>query len=149
MPDPTPRTFRIELDGRALGVCRVESAEDGQPLAEDLVRLSVPDGSVVDIPVSLSGALLQGLQSVTNPAERRIGLFRPGHLPKKAGQPWSEAEGEELKRRFLEGESVEALATHFQRTRGAIESRLVVLGVVEGLGPPRAARGAHPERSRA
>ena len=143
MPDQqAQRSFRIELDGRALGVERLETGEEGEALPEDLVRLSSPDGSVVDIPVSLSGALLQGLKCVTYPAERSI-TTRRGNLPRNAGRPWNEADGEELKRRFLEGESINDLAAHFQRTRGAIESRLVVLGVMERWRPNPGAPAAH------
>ena len=131
MSDPTPRTFRIEIDGRALGVERVPVPDEGNAGDGDLIRIITADGSTVDVPVSLSGALLQGLKSVTDAWERRFGGRRGTGLPRNAGRPWDESDAAELKRRFLEGEAVNDLATHFQRTRGAIESRLVMLGVVE------------------
>jgi F-box protein, helicase, 18 len=44
--------------------------------------------------------------------------------PALAGQPWKQADDEELTRMFCEGKTVKEIAKAFNRSRGAIESRI-------------------------
>ena len=140
MEDSTQHAFRIELDGRAVAVERCRGGGDGRKSVEDLVRVTGPAGSAAEIPVSFCGAVLHGLQSVTSPSERRLGPRRAAPLPRNTGLPWTDSDMEDLEKRFLDGETIQDLADHFERTRGAVESRLVMLGVVEDpFGRPRGA----------
>jgi hypothetical protein len=50
--------------------------------------------------------------------------------PLKAGKPWDQAEDSALSGAFDEGVSIAALAERHQRTRGAIQSRLVKFGKI-------------------
>lgn len=52
----------------------------------------------------------------------------------KAGMPWDENEDAALAEAFGRGESFEAIARQHQRTKAAIEARLVRLGKIEA--PP-------------
>ena len=49
----------------------------------------------------------------------------------KAGTPWDPADDEALVQAFDRGEAVAKLAQDFQRSRGAINARLVRLGKIE------------------
>lgn len=51
--------------------------------------------------------------------------------PARANQPWSPEEGERLTNRFKSGASISQIALEFERTYGAIRSRLKKLGLVE------------------
>ena len=51
--------------------------------------------------------------------------------PRKAGRPWSADDDAELGGGFDRGETIGALATRFERTRGAISARLVKLGKID------------------
>ncbi len=48
--------------------------------------------------------------------------------PRRSGLPWPTEDDQELLRRHAAGETVRALADHFERTAGAITSRLGKLG---------------------
>ncbi len=48
-----------------------------------------------------------------------------------AGRPWSIESDAELQNRWKNGEKIKDLATHFQRSDGAIRSRLSRLGLVK------------------
>lgn len=54
---------------------------------------------------------------------------------RNAGRAWSPSDEQALADAFDAGESIGALATRFERTRGAINARLVRLGKIEL--PPR------------
>jgi hypothetical protein len=58
--------------------------------------------------------------------------FAPG--PRNAGRPWSNDDDEALAGGFDAGETIGALASKLERTRGAISARLVKLGKIEA--PP-------------
>ncbi len=59
---------------------------------------------------------------------------RQTNLPKNAGKPWSEEEDKELAELFDSGKSIEELSVLHQRTRGAIQSRLLKMGRLNLLG---------------
>ena len=59
---------------------------------------------------------------------------RAQSLPDNAGKPWSETEDEHLKAAFSAGATAKELAAQHGRTAGAIASRLIKLGLVEGDG---------------
>lgn len=50
--------------------------------------------------------------------------------PQNSGKPWSEAEENKLLEEYDSGMSVSAIAKEHNRSRGAIESRLIVLGKI-------------------
>ena len=56
---------------------------------------------------------------------------RKESLPERAGLPWDEQEANLLIQYFKQGESLVQLAQRHQRTRGAITSKLVDLGIFE------------------
>lgn len=51
--------------------------------------------------------------------------------PARVGQPWSAEEDERLLKAFDNGAAIEELAVAHERSRGAIQSRLVRLGRIE------------------
>lgn len=51
--------------------------------------------------------------------------------PRNAGLPWTGDLKEELSRKFKDGARLDELAQDFERTKGAIISELVKLGLVE------------------
>jgi len=53
--------------------------------------------------------------------------------PAKAGEPWSKSEDSEVANAFKQGISAAEIAKTHQRTKGAIESRLVKLGLVQDI----------------
>ena len=56
---------------------------------------------------------------------------RAGELPEHAGRGWDVAEEQRLCEDFAAGKSAAELAQLHQRTRGAIQSRLVRLGKIQ------------------
>ena len=60
---------------------------------------------------------------------------QPKALPAKAGSAWSEEEDQELIQQFKANLPIRSIADSHQRTRGAIQSRLARLGLIEP--PPR------------
>ena len=60
------------------------------------------------------------------------------HGPRNAGRPWSRDDDDTLASGYDAGETIGALASRLERTRGAISARLVKLGKIEpppGLRP--------------
>ena len=55
-------------------------------------------------------------------------LKNPKPQPEKAGKPWDEAEDRDLLQAFDSGSPIKELVLQHQRTRGAIQARLVRLG---------------------
>ena len=55
---------------------------------------------------------------------------RRSNLPENAGKPWSNEEDYQIAKAFDNGVSVTEIANTHQRTRGAIQSRLVKLGKI-------------------
>jgi hypothetical protein len=54
-----------------------------------------------------------------------------GAGPRNAGRPWSSDDDDALASGFDAGETIGALASKLQRTRGAINARLVKLGKID------------------
>ena len=93
---------------------------------------SLPADHVCQQP-AIVRALCAALAAIDSPSvstrSRRIVAGAP-----KAGLPWDAAEDAALTEAFARGETFEALAQQHQRTRTAIEARLVRLGKIEA--PP-------------
>jgi len=64
-------------------------------------------------------------------------------LPANTGKPWSADDDEQLRLGFYAGTPTRALAAALGRTRWAIESRLVKLGMLTLAAAPAAQRPAH------
>lgn len=73
-------------------------------------------------------ALHIALQGIERLEKRKI---REHKLPTKAGKSWTEEEDTEVIKSFEAGESIKEIATRYERTTGAIRSRLIKLGVNE------------------
>lgn len=109
-------------------------------LSAPTFTLDLPDGRSVALPREAWEALRDALTRVL-PAPR------PG--PANRGKPWDPATDERLVTAFGLGREVAEIATELGRTRGAVLSRLVRLGLVDeaaaGLRyPPRPAATAGP-----
>ena len=72
-------------------------------------------------------ALLEAAPGTAASASGRA--FAPG--PRNAGRPWSNDDDESLASGFDAGETIGALASKLERTRGAISARLVKLGKID------------------
>jgi hypothetical protein len=64
-------------------------------------------------------------------------------LPANTGKPWSTDDDEQLRLGFYAGTPTKDLAAALGRTRWAIESRLVKLGMLTLAAAPAAQRAAH------
>jgi hypothetical protein len=87
-------------------------------------------------------ALFHAVEVLSDPpaAHTRSAEARPG-APANAGKPWTDEEDQALAERFDGGCSVADLALQHQRTRAAIQARLVRLGKIEPPAePPRFSR---------
>ena len=79
-------------------------------------------------------ALLDASPSMRRSASAKSSELRAS-MPRNAGQPWSAAEDRALAEAFDGGASIGAMATTFERTRGAINARLVRLGKIDPTAP--------------
>ncbi|WP_020672026.1 hypothetical protein [Amycolatopsis nigrescens] len=123
-------TFRIAVaalrgeeheDGTARISVQVGAAgPEGEPVADG--RLEVDTAAAAMLGTVLSEVLRQ--HSVLSEPGRR----RPPRRAARQGQPWTEEMDAELERRWLAGEGVPEVAEHFERTPGAIRSRLPRVG---------------------
>ena len=85
-------------------------------------------------------ALFLAIQGLTEPASARA-RTSPHAAPNNAGKPWNDDEDKLLADGFDAGRSIAELAEEHQRTRAAIQARLVRLGKVEPpADPPRFSR---------
>lgn len=73
-------------------------------------------------------ALFAVLRELDPPAPHAAGQPSATDAPTKAGKPWSPDEDKLLAAAFDAGKAVSALAIQHQRSRAAIEARLVKLG---------------------
>ncbi len=94
-------------------------------------------GEVVHRP-EVMRALQLGLEALGEPRERERSGEREasprgvkGKTPDRAGQGWDRSEDEELRFLFGQRRPVTAIATELGRTRGAVTTRLVRLGLVQ------------------
>jgi hypothetical protein len=72
------------------------------------------------------------LLSSSSPAVASRAENRPLAVgPRNAGRPWSDEDDATLASGFDAGETIGALAARLERTRGAINARLVKLGKIE------------------
>jgi DNA-directed RNA polymerase specialized sigma24 family protein len=84
----------------------------------------LPAGSVLESP-----DVIRALHAAVAALDRRSrAAQRDSSLPDNAGKSWGPADDADLVKMFELGRSIAEIAETFQRTRGAIESRLVRLG---------------------
>ena len=101
-----------------------------KPLAEGIDPFTgevLPPGSLYQNP-QVVRALFVATTALEKQRERNR---RQSDLPGKAGKPWSEEEDKELAEVFDSGKSIEELSTLRQRTKAAIQSRLLKLGKIQ------------------
>jgi DNA helicase-2/ATP-dependent DNA helicase PcrA len=123
-PEARPSPFLHELNGgeRRLLVWTGPQAQGSDarlPLLSDRERRRLKDGLRPPAPPQPQG-----------PAHRPASAPRVRTLPTRQGHAWSAAEDARLRSRFLAGDAPAALAKAHERTRGAIRSRLVKLGLL-------------------
>lgn len=106
-----PRTALAILEPLADGVDPVT----GEVLSDDSPYQRAP----------IVRALFAAIQALERAQKHRQ---RMKALPARAGDSWTTEEEDRLTQAFDAGNSVEQLAQMHQRTRGAIESRLIRLG---------------------
>lgn len=86
----------------------------------------IPPGSPID-----SSDVIRALHAALSAMDRELRRSeRKAVLPSNAGKPWNSDDDRELAERFDSGQSVAKLASAFERTKGSIASRLVILGKV-------------------
>lgn len=93
---------------------------EGESVAEG--RIEVEAGAAPTLGTVLADTLLS-FAGISNPNRRR-----PGNRPAQQGRPWSDEQDAELEKLWQEGESVEDIATRFERTPGGIRARLPRVG---------------------
>ncbi|MBN6038660.1 helix-turn-helix domain containing protein [Amycolatopsis sp. 195334CR] len=104
---------RVAVDVSAAG-------PQGEPVADGHLELDAAAAA------TLANVLAKALRSAG--ALGRTGARRPGPRPAHQGQPWSPTLDEDLERRWLAGEPVEAIAEAFGRSPGSIRARLPRVG---------------------
>src|SRR5438067_9016200 len=91
----------------------------GEPIAE---------GSL-DLDIAVAGTVAELMaDTLLSAAGGRLPKRRSGARPSQQGRPWTEEMDAELESRWLAGESVEQIATWFERTPGGIRARLPRVG---------------------
>jgi DNA helicase II / ATP-dependent DNA helicase PcrA len=119
-----PSRFLKELAGKERRHCvwtdsQSDGFDDRLPLLSDRERQRLNDRSLPEEPPKRSaGKRGQRLQAKSDGAAARHGAA------------WSADEDDRLRRMFLAGEAIAALAAAHQRKKGAIASRLVKLGLI-------------------
>ncbi|WP_342733753.1 hypothetical protein [Bradyrhizobium sp. B117] len=94
--------------------------------------LTVSDGRELDLAKIEWLMLVQALAEFGAPLSSEIAgskRERTG-LPRNNGEKWTAKLDRQLKSRWEEGASADELAREFERTKGAITSRLVLLGLM-------------------
>ena len=106
-------------------------------LTDNAIMMAIRKHMEVNGPNTLKGVtyerkLKKDLKIESPPSSNQIeNLTLSSKKPGKAGQPWPSAEDKALKNAFETGASIPELAIVHQRSRGAIRSRLVKLGLVD------------------
>jgi hypothetical protein len=110
-----------------------------------------PQGQLVaDGQLEVASAAAAALGSVLSETLRHhVAISEPGAQRTRArpagqGRPWSPELDRELERRWIEGESVQEIAVHLERTPGGIRARLPRARATGGV----PARAAQPARGR-
>ena len=85
----------------------------------------LPEGHICN-----RGDTVRALYAILQPAGKK----RERKLPPNAGQPWTQEEEQRLLNGHHAGKTVAQLATAHGRSRGAIESRLQLLGAIPQKG---------------
>lgn len=96
---------------------------------------SGPQGELVaDGQIEVASVAAAALGSVLSETlKHHVAIGEPGGRrtrarPASQGRPWSPEHDAELERRWIEGDSVEEIAIHFERTPGGIRARLPRVG---------------------
>jgi DNA helicase-2/ATP-dependent DNA helicase PcrA len=119
-----PSRFLYELTGREQRLCvwtgpRADNADDRLPLLSERERSRVKESPAPEPPA-------KGARNT----QERMAKNRSDGRPARQGFPWSPDEDIRLHNLFVAGETIRALADAHQRSRGAIRSRLVKLGLI-------------------
>jgi hypothetical protein len=129
------QTAREIIDTLAQGIHPVT----GEVMPEDSPYNAPP---VIRALFAVSQALESGVAAPA--ADTTVKAKRQrGELPPNTGKAWAAEDDDQLRSGFAAGTPVKDLAAALGRTRWAIESRLVKLGVMT-LGGAPAAQGAKP-----
>ena len=101
---------------------------------------AMPEDSPYNAPPVIRAlfAVSQALEAGTSAKPRRA-----RDLPPNTGKPWAAEDDEQLRSGFEAGTPTKDLAAALGRTRWAIESRLVKLGMMTLGGAPAAQRAGH------
>lgn len=124
------QTAREIIDALAQGIHPVT----GEVMPEDSPYNAPP---VIRALFAVSQALEGGTPAAAKPKRMRA------DLPPNTGKPWGARDDEQLRLGFTAGTPTKDLAAGLGRTRWAIESRLVKLGLMTLGATPAAQHGAH------
>jgi len=132
---PAPSQFLRELAGQ--GHCiwtgeRADGSDERLPLLSERERQRLAAGLPAEQPVKQPAkhSAKRADGEATKERSREI-KNRIDGAPLRQGVAWSVDEDERLRSGFLSGAKTAALAGAHQRSRGAIRSRLVKLGLIE------------------
>ena len=120
------------IEASALAPMKTEEAMTIiQALIDGINPLS--DEPLPDNSLCLNSDIQRALQATIPALESRIRYdARKANLPANAGNPWTDAEDQQLADGFDTGSSIAALVEQHQRTKGSITSRLIKLGKITG-----------------
>lgn len=124
----------------AFRLARLGAGTDAPPAA----RLKTSDGQVLDLPEADWRALSDAVARLFGPSDRAEPKAKPV-LP-NAGQPWTADMDKTLVAIWRAGRTVGQIAAEMGRSRGAISSRLVRLGLVDNREQAEGAAEARPPR---
>ena len=94
----------------------------------DAVTFAGPWAEFTRGPIPVASVSAEGVARIEFPSDAADRLRTTLGVSVKAWQPWTEEEDEDLARRHNDGASITALSQEFQRTYGAIRSRLIKQG---------------------
>jgi ATP-dependent DNA helicase UvrD/PcrA len=151
--DSSPSPFLHELAGRQPRLCvwtgpRADGSDERLPLLSKRERQRLADGlppeperaPVVRQPVRREKRRKRERDPTARAARReaaeqsRMARNKLEGAPARQGVAWSAEEDDRLRAMFQHGEKVAAIANAHQRTKGAITSRLVKLGLISEYG---------------
>jgi hypothetical protein len=94
-------------------------------------QFQTPDGQIIDLDSDGVGFLIKTLPLIRfsgRSARRGAANLRPGL--RNVGAPWTNELDQKLRHEWNQAGSIEKIAKEFERTDGAIRSRLIKLGVI-------------------
>jgi ATP-dependent exoDNAse (exonuclease V) beta subunit len=119
-----PSRFLKELAGKERRHCvwtdsQSDGFDDRLPLLSDRERQRLNDGSLPEEPPKRSAGKRRHRRQANSDG-----------APARHGAAWSADEDDRLRKMFLAGEAIAALAAAHQRKKGAIAARLMKLGLI-------------------